>query len=311
MKIDYINKLININKDSISQEDKTFIDSINFFIKKYKNYDIHLNNNMLNELKRILDKQEKNVSFKYNNSPNKKPYILSFTYFVMNKIRLKLKCEEYVKQIDFNLDESHKKFSWTAFDYKLAKDVNIIAYRGDSRSSLEIFSKGFKSLINAEGHSLFMENEFISGGSSVALTSDFKASSYFPISDDRETYIYICKVRRAYNTMGEHYKRFVLNNKNVSQDFLHSVKIQELNTDVIEASDVYAAFSISRIHFGEINYYQNSLPLPKGVKFKIRSIIYNYKNRSLKDNEEFLFVSNQLKSSEMSLINKEFDFSLA
>ncbi|WP_145987937.1 hypothetical protein [Fluviispira sanaruensis] len=107
------------------------------------------------------------------------------------------------------------------------------------------------------------------GGASVALTSDFKASSYFPISDDRQTYIYICKVRRAYNTMGEHYKRFVLNKKNVRQEFLHSLNIQELNTDVIDASDIYAAFSISRAYFGEVSYYQNTLPLPKSVKFII------------------------------------------
>ncbi|BBH53074.1 hypothetical protein JCM31447_15170 [Fluviispira sanaruensis] len=69
--------------------------------------------------------------------------------------------------------------------------------------------------------------------------------------------------------MGEHYKRFVLNKKNVRQEFLHSLNIQELNTDVIDASDIYAAFSISRAYFGEVSYYQNTLPLPKSVKFII------------------------------------------
>lgn len=317
MKIQYIINILN-EKNSINSiiiEDKIFIRQIVDFVGKYSKYKDHLPKFIIQKLFDLLKKQECHVKKRYENLG--KIYSLSITCYIISSIKKRINLENEDLYKDYSLSINHKSFSSVVFDKYLSLSVNLIAYRGDSRDASIIFQQGFQSLYNpnlpvfSNRIEKFMEDVFISGQASVALSSDFKAAAYFPIKESIFSYIYICKVRKAYNTAAEHYKRFVLKEKNVSNEYLLGVRLNEINTDIVEPLDVYAAFKIERslIHqFGSIDWYGYQLPLKRS--FKIKSIIFNNSSRDSLQNKEFFGIKNYLNSVCVDLIGKEFVFSV-
>jgi hypothetical protein len=273
LKIDDINYIVNNVPEYIkkSSYDIVFINEIQSILKRYDGNNNHFHKNIITHIKSFFE-QKSIQNENFNPFPTS---ISNATHHIINQFKLMLNNEEYEESLKKDNPKFLQSFSKSAFDKIFSSRVNLIAYRGDSRSPQEIFKTGFIPR-QKNSNSSFMMKPFDSGGAAISLTSDFKAASYFPFSLDRGfcgsgiTYIYICKVRKSFNTCAEHYKKFVMERSQIPSFYKIGLRLCELSTDGVEAEDVYAAFKIQRSNydiFGLIN--TDNEVFPKGREFVI------------------------------------------